>query len=94
MEALKRALLEALLKSGQLTPEMLQELAGEGEGDIKAAGLCETRTSSLTCSRSWRAMPKTANTVSVAMPQAARAWRTSGILRPTRSGTTTIKAGK
>src|SRR5688500_5878486 len=33
MDALKRALLEALLKSGQLTPEMLKELRGEGEGD-------------------------------------------------------------
>ncbi|MCA9738488.1 MAG: VWA domain-containing protein [Gemmatimonadetes bacterium] len=32
-DALKRALLEALLKSGQLTPEMLAELRGEGEGD-------------------------------------------------------------
>jgi len=32
-DALKRALLEALIKSGQLTPEMLQELRGEGAGD-------------------------------------------------------------
>jgi Ca-activated chloride channel family protein len=32
-DALKRALLEALLKSGQLTPEMIRELRGEGEGD-------------------------------------------------------------
>ncbi len=33
VDALKQALLEALLKSGQLTPEMLEELRGEGEGD-------------------------------------------------------------
>jgi len=33
LESLKRALLEALLKSGQLTPEMLEELRGEGQGD-------------------------------------------------------------
>ncbi len=33
MEALKNALLEALLESGQLTPEMLEELRGEGGGD-------------------------------------------------------------
>jgi Ca-activated chloride channel family protein len=32
-EALKKALLEALIESGQLTPEMLEELRGEGEGD-------------------------------------------------------------
>jgi Ca-activated chloride channel family protein len=32
-EALKAALLRALLESGQLTPEMLRELAGEGGGD-------------------------------------------------------------
>lgn len=32
-DALKRALLEALIESGQLTPEMLQELRGEGQGD-------------------------------------------------------------
>jgi Ca-activated chloride channel family protein len=31
--SLKRALLEALLGSGQLTPEMLDELRGDGEGD-------------------------------------------------------------
>jgi Ca-activated chloride channel family protein len=36
LEGLKRALLEALLKSGQLTPEMLKELRGEGEGDRDA----------------------------------------------------------
>lgn len=33
VEALKHALLEALIKSGQLTPEMLKELRGEGAGD-------------------------------------------------------------
>ncbi len=32
-DALKRALLKALLESGQLTPEMIEELRGEGEGD-------------------------------------------------------------
>jgi len=32
-DALKQALLKALLESGQLTPEMIQELRGEGEGD-------------------------------------------------------------
>ncbi|MEJ2204094.1 MAG: VWA domain-containing protein [Gemmatimonadota bacterium] len=32
-EGLKQALLKALLESGQLTPEMLEELRGEGEGD-------------------------------------------------------------
>ncbi|MFQ5536608.1 MAG: VWA domain-containing protein [Gemmatimonadota bacterium] len=32
-DALKRALLKALLESGQLTPEMIAELRGEGEGD-------------------------------------------------------------
>jgi Ca-activated chloride channel family protein len=32
-DALKQALLRALLESGQLTPEMLDELKGEGEGD-------------------------------------------------------------
>lgn len=32
-DGLKRALLEALMKSGQLTPEMIDELRGEGEGD-------------------------------------------------------------
>ena len=31
--ALKNALLKALLESGQLTPEMIEELRGEGEGD-------------------------------------------------------------
>src|SRR5690606_26644730 len=30
LEALKQALLEALINSGQLTPEMLEELRGEG----------------------------------------------------------------
>ncbi|MGH7483261.1 MAG: hypothetical protein ACRELV_14000, partial [Longimicrobiales bacterium] len=33
MEALKEALLRALIESGQLTEEMLAELRGEGEGD-------------------------------------------------------------
>ena len=33
IDALKHALLEALIKSGQLTPEMLKELRGEGAGD-------------------------------------------------------------
>ena len=32
-DALKNALLRALLESGQLTPEMVRELRGEGEGD-------------------------------------------------------------
>ena len=32
-DALKKALLEALLESGQLTPEMIDELRGEGQGD-------------------------------------------------------------
>jgi Ca-activated chloride channel family protein len=32
-DGLKQALLKALLESGQLTPEMLEELRGEGEGD-------------------------------------------------------------
>ncbi len=33
LESLKEALLRALLESGELTPEMLKELRGEGEGD-------------------------------------------------------------
>ena len=33
LEALKDALLQALIESGQLTPEMLRELRGEGQGD-------------------------------------------------------------
>lgn len=33
VDSLKQALLEALVKSGQLTPEMLAELRGEGQGD-------------------------------------------------------------
>ncbi len=33
LEALKEALLRALIESGQLTPEMLEELRGEGQGD-------------------------------------------------------------
>jgi Ca-activated chloride channel family protein len=32
-DALKQALLRALLESGQLTPEMIEELRGEGQGD-------------------------------------------------------------
>ncbi len=32
-EALQRAILDALVESGQFTPEMLEELRGEGEGD-------------------------------------------------------------
>src|SRR5690606_10346878 len=32
-DSLKNALLKALLESGQLTPEMIDELRGEGEGD-------------------------------------------------------------
>lgn len=32
-DALKNALLRALLESGQLTPEMIEELRGEGQGD-------------------------------------------------------------
>jgi Ca-activated chloride channel family protein len=32
-DALKNALLKALLESGQLTPEMIEELRGEGQGD-------------------------------------------------------------
>jgi len=32
-DALKNALLKALLESGQLTPEMIDELRGEGDGD-------------------------------------------------------------
>ena len=33
LDALKQALLKALVESGQLTPEMVQELRGEGPGD-------------------------------------------------------------
>ena len=33
LDALKRALLKALMESGQLTPDMIRELRGEGEGD-------------------------------------------------------------
>ena len=33
LDALKSALLKALLESGQLTPEMIAELRGEGDGD-------------------------------------------------------------
>jgi len=32
-DALKQALLKALMQSGQLTPEMIEELRGEGQGD-------------------------------------------------------------
>jgi Ca-activated chloride channel homolog len=45
MDALKKALLEALVESGELTPEMLRELRGEGEGDAdlqaRIAGLLD-----------------------------------------------------
>jgi Ca-activated chloride channel homolog len=33
LDSLKEALLQALIESGQLTPEMLKELRGEGDGD-------------------------------------------------------------
>ena len=33
VDALKHALLQALLEGGQLTPEMIEELRGDGEGD-------------------------------------------------------------
>ena len=33
MDALKNALLKALVESGQLTQEMVEELRGDGEGD-------------------------------------------------------------
>lgn len=33
LDALKEAILRALIESGQLTPEMLRELRGEGDGD-------------------------------------------------------------
>ena len=33
LEALKRALLQALMESGELTPEMVEELRGEGPGN-------------------------------------------------------------
>mgnify|MGYP001179514240 CR=1 FL=1 len=33
LDALREAILRALMESGQLTPEMLEELRGEGEGD-------------------------------------------------------------
>ncbi len=35
VDALKRALLQALVESGELTPDMLEELRGEGEGDAE-----------------------------------------------------------
>ncbi|HSW28973.1 MAG TPA: VWA domain-containing protein [Longimicrobiales bacterium] len=37
-DALRNALLKALLESGQLTPEMIRELRGEGEGDEEVRG--------------------------------------------------------
>ena len=36
LDALKQALLQALIESGQLTPEMLKELRGEGQSSEKA----------------------------------------------------------
>ena len=36
LDALKEALLQALIESGQLTPDMLKELRGEGPGNEKA----------------------------------------------------------
>jgi Ca-activated chloride channel family protein len=36
LESLKEALLQALIESGQLTPEMLRELRGEGQSDADA----------------------------------------------------------
>ena len=33
VDSLKNALLQALIKSGQLTPEMIEELRGDGQGD-------------------------------------------------------------
>ncbi len=38
LDALKHALLKALVESGQLTPEMVQELRGEGPGDADVQG--------------------------------------------------------
>ncbi|MGD2067555.1 MAG: hypothetical protein PVI57_02635, partial [Gemmatimonadota bacterium] len=35
LDSLKQALLKALLESGDLTPEMIEELRGEGEGDAE-----------------------------------------------------------
>jgi Ca-activated chloride channel homolog len=35
LDSLKQALLQALIESGQLTPEMLQELRGDGQGDAQ-----------------------------------------------------------
>jgi len=35
LEALKEALIRALLESGELTPEMIRELRGEGDGDAE-----------------------------------------------------------
>jgi len=36
LDALKQALIKALIEGGELTPEMLEELRGEGEGDPEA----------------------------------------------------------
>jgi Ca-activated chloride channel homolog len=36
LDALKEALLQALMESGQLTPDMLKELRGEGQSSEKA----------------------------------------------------------
>ncbi|HUP88051.1 MAG TPA: VWA domain-containing protein [Longimicrobiales bacterium] len=36
LDALKEALLQALIESGQITPDMLKELRGEGQGSEKA----------------------------------------------------------
>jgi Ca-activated chloride channel family protein len=36
LDALKDALIQALIESGQLTPDMLKELRGEGQGDEEA----------------------------------------------------------
>jgi Ca-activated chloride channel family protein len=38
LDALKNALLKALIESGELTPEMIEELRGEGEGDADVQG--------------------------------------------------------
>ena len=35
LDSLKQALIKALMESGELTPEMLEELRGEGEGDTE-----------------------------------------------------------
>jgi Ca-activated chloride channel family protein len=38
MEALREAILDALMESGQFTPEMLEALRGEGDADSESAG--------------------------------------------------------